>query len=345
MFGSAPRRSGGFTLIELLVVIAIIGILIALLLPAVQKVRHAANRMSCANNIKQLALAALNYENTYGSFPPGSAERKLASGSAYVDTWTILLLPYVEQDNLSKLWDPTVSNVVPDAQSPNMATLRQSLVKTFNCPADANPFEPALPATDPSGHPPGADSPLFMPGTYKCVSGASWGGQDWGTLNGGNPHENWSDAGQVVWLMANHPEARGVMHACNLTSGSSVGVPERIAGIIDGTSNTLMIGEWATRTELDRRTFWAYAYDSYNEGVVTYGQPRTLLNDYTLCLNTFPGGDNQCKRGFGSFHSGGSILNFALCDGSVRTISTSVDMDVVLPAMATIAGAEVFAQP
>jgi prepilin-type processing-associated H-X9-DG protein len=105
-----------------------------------------------------------------------------------------------------------------------------------------------------------------------------------------------------------------------------------------------MLGEWATRTQLDRRTFWAYANDSYNEATVSYGQPRTLLNDYTLCLNTAPGGDNQCKRGFGSFHAGG-ILNFALCDGSVRTISTSVDMNVVLPALATIAGGEVVTQP
>jgi prepilin-type processing-associated H-X9-DG protein len=223
--------------------------------------------------------------------------------------------------------------------------LAQSLVKTFNCPADPNPFAPALPATGPCGHAPGAGFPLYMPGNYKCVAGASWGGQAWGTLNGGSTRENWSDGGQVSWLMANHPEARGVMHACNFIPGSTAGVPATVAGITDGTSNTLMIGEWATKTELDRRTFWAYAYDCYNEGVVTYGQPRTLLNDYTLCLNTAPGGDNQCKRGFGSFHSGGLIVNFALCDGSVRAISTSVDMNVVPPAMATIAGGEVFAEP
>jgi prepilin-type processing-associated H-X9-DG protein len=127
------------------------------------------------------------------------------------------------------------------------------------------------------------------------------------------------------------------MHATNPSAGAG---PERLAAITDGTSNTLMIGEYATRTELDRRTFWAYAYTSYNESVVTFGQGRTLIADFTECVNTPPKGDNQCKRGWGSFHAGGN-LNFALCDGSVRSVSASVDINNVLPALATIAGNEV----
>ena len=88
-----PKRQSGFTLVELLVVIAIIGVLVALLLPAVQSAREAARRMSCSNNLKQLSLALHNYEDTHKTLPPAGIDSNQMS-------WTVLLLPYFEQQNL-----------------------------------------------------------------------------------------------------------------------------------------------------------------------------------------------------------------------------------------------------
>jgi prepilin-type N-terminal cleavage/methylation domain-containing protein/prepilin-type processing-associated H-X9-DG protein len=352
----------GFTLIELLVVIAIIAILIGLLLPAVQKVRDAAANLSCKNNLKQLALAATSYHDALGHYPAGNVVRSgsIAGEVGYYDTWSISLLPYIEQGNLYNLWNPNVPSVAPDAVAgASFATMRQSLVKTYNCPADVSAgagFVPGRPdsgndyttntANGPSGSGPykKAPYPLFMPATYRCVAGASYGGSDWWTDPGnpddGGSNENWDDATQVPALMAHFPGDRGVMHATDPLIGAGT---ETIANITDGTSTTLMFGEYVTKDTPGRRTFWAYAYTSYNESVVTFNAPWTLQASFKDCAATNalidPSGNNQCKRAFGSLHTAG--LNFAFCDGSVHNINRNVDMIYVLPALATISGGEV----
>jgi prepilin-type N-terminal cleavage/methylation domain-containing protein len=107
------HRRRGFTLIELLVVIAIIGVLIGLLLPAVQKVREAANRSKCQENLKQIGLAVHNYHGTNDKFPCGSNNGSAGILAAPRTTYMIDLYPYLEQDNVYKLWDPTLKGT-PD---------------------------------------------------------------------------------------------------------------------------------------------------------------------------------------------------------------------------------------
>src|SRR5579883_319550 len=133
MFLTRQRRLAAFTLIELLVVIAIIGVLVSLLLPAVQKVREAANRSQCQNNLKQLGLALQNYHDANACFPPG----KLTGAGAPNHGWIVRILPNIELDNLYRIYNIQVSwNVSPnDSPTPNVNTPNQFRIKILQCPS------------------------------------------------------------------------------------------------------------------------------------------------------------------------------------------------------------------
>src|SRR5438045_1250698 len=175
-------RHPGFTLIELLVVIAIIAILIGLLLPAVQKVREAAARTRCSNNLKQIALAVHNYHDARGELPPD----RIANDWP---TWAVLILPFIEQDAAYRQWDITrrfaeQANPSPNANSINPNDPCTKFVKTYYCPSRRDPGTYTGNNTGTSGD--GADLPkrVGVPGDYVSVAG---NGNNEGTLRISKP--------------------------------------------------------------------------------------------------------------------------------------------------------------
>jgi prepilin-type processing-associated H-X9-DG protein len=295
-------------------VIAIIAILIGLLLPAVQKVREAAARTKCQNNLKQIGLAIHNYHDSRGDLPPGGITEGTCCGTHSSTTWAVEILPYLEQDNLYKLYVQIVGTSTATNEMTVNSPAVQKFLPIYTCPTDQNYNQLIVPESGPN------NGLKYMTGSYRAVSGYSDGSAFWDNADALGLPLKWRGALHSVWA------AKGMLQ-------------ERIATITDGTSNTVMVGEYSTRTHPNRTTFWGYTYTSYNQSS-TVPQGRMMINDYDRCTNIAGFGDaNACKRAFGSFHSNG-LINFVFCDGSVRGLSP--DMDVtVYGALGSISGNEV----
>ena len=303
-----PRRHvrRAFTLIELLVVIAIIAVLIGLLLPAVQKVREAAARAKCLNNLKQIALAVHNYHDTTGKLPPS---RPPGNGAS----WAVLVLPHLEQTAAYNGWDLTKSYYS------QAAGVTEAKVPVYACPSRRS--EPHLSLEgDGSGsgpHVPGATS------DYGACLGSLIGEPDLYYVG-----PSWAHLGQTKASLANGAFVGGIGTATglnpfytNITSRPQL----TLLSITDGTNHTLLLGEKHVQRRAFGLTDPTQDLSVYNtNGPASYGRHagpnRLLVSDPT------EGGPDARYR-FGSAHPG--VCNFAMCDGSVRSLKNSTSGEVL----------------
>lgn len=295
----------GFTLVELLVVIAIIGILVGLLLPAVQSAREAARRLQCGNNLKQIGLALHNYEGAHRRFPPGFISKVTGTWSGGGNDpipeagpgWSLfaMILPHIEQGNLHQ----TIQFHLPIA-APENRVARSTRVKEFQCPSDAwNAPVSVWPAT--------LGITDLAPSSYI------------GCLGGGDP----ANAPAYSAMYEQQP-FNGMFHR---------NVAIRHAEITDGTSNTIALGE---RASMFAPNGWAGVVPTaqtvfspqiaHSRGQLIGQTARPAITMATVHVRT--GGPNSpsgSPGGFWSPHTGGAL--FLLMDGSTHTISTNVDMN------------------
>lgn len=321
-------RRGAFTLIELLVVIAIIGTLIALLLPAVQKVREGANRMSCSNNLKQLGLALHNYEGVYHTFPPAQNPFPL------VFSPQARLLPYIEQENLQRLIDFTqppldffgTGTNPNDNASPNCPSKFQ--VKLLLCPSDA--IWPRVPGSDY-----GATNYVACVGSGTVASGSFFQGDGvfWNqpTKFAAITDGTSSTVAFSETLLGNGSTSTGA------TPGDAK--RERLLVPVPTSPTPATCGSGAGGGNFwsgTRSTQWInghYGHTLYNH----YYPPNAANWD---CGDSYGGGDSSSSAltAARSNHSGG--VNALFADGSVHFISNAVSLDT-WRALATRAGGEV----
>jgi prepilin-type N-terminal cleavage/methylation domain-containing protein/prepilin-type processing-associated H-X9-DG protein len=333
---SAPRQfRWGFTLVELLVVIAIIGILIALLLPAVQAAREAARRTQCSNQTKQLCLALLNFEDTFKHIPPGGetgdTRDYTGSGAAqykegcegsgnwnYQDewgTWLMRILPFVEE---TQIWDQ-VNVFLQDGMPLPLVRYRMDpntggvpVVPQFRCPSDG--FEPTTPYANYTG----SNGPFCNNGgcghqVFPCA-------RDWGT-NIDHPNRRYGGTPSPLHGMMSR-------FACWQV---------KLKHVTDGTSNTILIGEKQARAEyhlwkIGKATqgYWmgVNGGNAHANSLVPINYPIDLNSPSCSVGKQFDSANENTSMGFSSFHPGGA--NFGMVDGSVHFLPDTIDQDTFI---------------
>jgi len=326
------RPRSGFTLIELLVVIAIIAILIGLLLPAVQKIREAANRMKCSNNLKQIGLGLHNYNDTNGTLPPGGANDRTpwgnagTGGSNWGSSWLVYILPFVEQDNIYKQWQFNGgSGWGGPSQNNNATVVNNKTIPIYRCPSSP------LPVMQNAGYANPVQVPLLIP-NYVGIAGA---------VNG---------------LIPNYNDTRTNGGGAGISTGNGCLYPYSAVSIstvtaLDGLSNTMMVsehGNFITDSGGAKQVWTASGPHAWLMGMAGGSEPPNYNNggdnrqfnvtSIRYQINQVRGwADNPGGTGVGfntganiplnSAHSGG--VNALLGDGSVRFLRDSITLQIL----------------
>jgi len=308
----AIRRISGFTLVELLVVIAIIGILVALLLPAVQAAREAARRTQCKSNIKNLSLALQNYHDTRKTFPPGVVQANpkppsVADSNLGNWSWSALILPHVEETAVYSLINVSKTDLATSMDTPVNLSAMQAPITVFRCPSDT------APATN--------DERLITStaGTASALATSNYVGVN-------SSSELRRDPG---------PPGNFANGIFVINKGT------KISEITDGTSHTAILGERAWESKVSA----AVATPGTGDGIVRsragvvfgvrgvrhkseqgladgMGCGKFQLN-FSSSSGSIP--DSKARQAFSSTHTGGA--HFALADGSVQFISDTIEGD------------------
>ena len=314
-----PRRA--FTLVELLVVIAIIGVLIALLLPAVQQAREAARRMQCQNNLKQIGLALHNYHDTFKRLPPGNQGTVNAAGTAYNGwgwTWQANILPYIEQRALyDAIQGPDgYGNESGGTTSGKPLLVQETVINTLWCPSQ----------------------PEVSPGPQKYgdkEQPSNYNGNMGTRIGNGNDDCICTGVSNVAEMRSN---AWGCMNGNGVFYVDS---KTRFADVMDGLSNTIFVSEVVDTGGVamghfgggcDRHAIFAGGAD---------GNPPTEMTEYLIAAEGNDPINGGAEEAAGSWHAGGA--QFCMGDGSVRFLSENMDM-ATYQGLSTRAGGEVLGE-
>jgi prepilin-type N-terminal cleavage/methylation domain-containing protein len=315
------RRRTGFTLVELLVVIAIIGVLVSLLLPAVQAAREAARRAQCQNQLRQLAVACLNHENTFKRFPSGGwgwnwgGDPDRGSGEDQPGSWMYNILPYIELQAVHDLGKDGDSATMTQGQMDGAAQRSMMPVTIFNCPS-RRPAKLYPEHPDYSFDEVNCNRNLVTEMIRSDYAGSA-GSVPGSRLQWGSRPSSWSGIERYNWTELNPANANDIEVLGNLGIfhyRSEV----TMAQIVDGTSNTYLIGEKYLNPDFYENggdyTDTETAYSGNNDDVLRTASMQPLQDT--------PGIGSREQR-YGSSHAGGFMM--AMADSSIRLISYDID--------------------